>query len=333
MQQQLVSLSEAKALIEQGKTLLLAGEETALSQLPKGSWIGGTIPYFIGSEEGGVVSREKVFATDLTSLLSGFVIRQYGPDDLASVHEDGPENGFSYIVIPAMSKAHLSFAMKSPQYEGFGTTPLIGWISGVHLDDLGKKTPKIFNGQTGAVLEEGALVLQASLPAGKAVEVGIINLFEQGGGDVLTFENDGFAAKEVLVNGEKKNFAAYVLEKKLDTKLPLVADYYGAMINTSFQNVDADSGEVALYAPVFKGIQYKHAKPVENYTAAFQKMLEGSCAVKKDDVVFSCNCILNYLYSELEGKKTEPFSGPITFGEIAYQLLNQTLVYLEVHSV
>ena len=49
-----------------------------------------------------------------------------------------------------------------------------------------------------------------------------------------------------------------------------------------------------------------------------------------DGVVFSCNCILNYLYSELEGKKTGSFVGPITFGEVAYQLLNQTLVYLKI---
>jgi hypothetical protein len=39
---------------------------------------------------------------------------------------------------------------------------------------------------------------------------------------------------------------------------------------------------------------------------------------------------LNYLYSGLEGRNTAPFVGPITFGEIAYQLLNQTLVYLQM---
>jgi hypothetical protein len=46
--------------------------------------------------------------------------------------------------------------------------------------------------------------------------------------------------------------------------------------------------------------------------------------------VFACNCILNFLYSGLEGKITEGMYGPITFGEIAFQLLNQTLVYLDV---
>ena len=52
-----------------------------------------------------------------------------------------------------------------------------------------------------------------------------------------------------------------------------------------------------------------------------------------ENIAFSCNCILNYLYSELEGKQTGPITGPITFGEVAYQLLNQTMVYLVFHDV
>jgi len=46
--------------------------------------------------------------------------------------------------------------------------------------------------------------------------------------------------------------------------------------------------------------------------------------------VFSCNCILNYLYADLAGDKALSITGPATFGEIAYVLLNQTLVYLEL---
>jgi hypothetical protein len=45
--------------------------------------------------------------------------------------------------------------------------------------------------------------------------------------------------------------------------------------------------------------------------------------------MFSCNCILNFLYGELEGKSIGTFTGPVTFGEIAYQLVNQTLVYVK----
>jgi hypothetical protein len=39
---------------------------------------------------------------------------------------------------------------------------------------------------------------------------------------------------------------------------------------------------------------------------------------------------LNYLYAGLEGDQPIPLGGPATFGEIAYILLNQTLVYLEL---
>jgi hypothetical protein len=75
-------------------------------------------------------------------------------------------------------------------------------------------------------------------------------------------------------------------------------------------------------------MEYKHAKPVTNYVEEFtSQMPKGST----DNILFSCNCILNYLYSELEGKKTSDVTGPMTFGEVAYQLLNQTLVYLSVY--
>ena len=333
MRQHIMTIADAAKAIQAGRKLILAGDEDALRQLPKGEWVAGTIPYFITSEEGGVVTRDKVFSTDITDVVTGMEIKKYDQNSLARVYSEGPEHGFSFIVIPATSKTHLAFALNAPNYKDFGVRPLIGWISGVHLDDLGKRTPTVFNGITGEAIEEGALVLQAELPANTAAEIGIVNLFEQGGGDTLTFASDGFSAKDVMVNGEKQGFAAYIKANKLDTKLPLVADYYGALVNISFQGIDESTGEVNLYAPVFSGIRYKHAKPVADYVKDFGDRLGKECNVAPDRVVFSCNCILNYLYSELEGKKTEPFTGPVTFGEIAYQLLNQTMVYLEIMKI
>ncbi len=52
-----------------------------------------------------------------------------------------------------------------------------------------------------------------------------------------------------------------------------------------------------------------------------------------DDIFFSCNCLKNYLHGGLVGKTTGGIKGPITFGEIAYQLLNQTLVYLTIQNL
>jgi hypothetical protein len=329
MNQGIFSLAEVSDKIRNGDTLLLAGEETLLEQLPKGKWIAGTIPYFIAPDAGGLVSQEKIFVTDISAVVKEVRIEALDQDQLGKVYSGGEGSDFSFIIIPAMSGVHSGFALNAPNFKDFGARPLVGWISGVHLDDLGKASPKVFNGESGLAEEQKAMVMHVSLVAGKTVDVGIINLFEQGDGDTLTFFKDGFSCTDVAVNGVKENFAKYINGKGLDTKLPLVADYYGALINISFQNVDIDAGEVQFYAPVFSGVRYKHAKVIDNYSAAFTDQLK-NLNIQGKDVVFSCNCILNYLYSELEGKQTPPFVGPITFGEIAYQLLNQTLVYLSI---
>ena len=330
MNQSIMALHEVQKKIAEGRSLLLAGDETVLAQLPKGNWVGGTIPYFITKEHGGLASRELIFVTDITDITNSVSITQYDKNTLAKVYEEGPKQGFSFILIPAASETHLSFALNAPNYKSFGVSPLIGWITGVHLDDLGKKTPKVFNGSTGTMTDDGAMVLRAELKPGKLAEIGIINLFEQGDGDTLTFSSDGFSARDVMVNGAPQNFAAYLKKHKLDTRLPIVADYYGALINISFQGLDEKESTVRFYAPDFSGIRYKHAKPIADYVAAFETHVQKLMGTDTNKVVFSCNCILNYLFSNLENKKTGAFVGPITFGEIAYQLLNQTLVYLEI---
>ena len=58
----LTTATEAAKRIKAGERLLLAAEERQLLALPSGTWIGGTIPYFMG-ERGGEVSREAVFVT------------------------------------------------------------------------------------------------------------------------------------------------------------------------------------------------------------------------------------------------------------------------------
>ena len=109
----------------------------------------------------------------------------------------------------------------------------------------------------------------------------------------------------------------------MDTRVPMIDGPGGS--NVSFQTVDAEGGTVDLYAPVFPGLEYRIAEPISDYLWLFHSALP-----RGRRIVFSCNCILNFLYSDLEGKITEGMTGPVTFGEIAYQLLNQTLVYLSI---
>lgn len=321
----LASIAEAATLIRQGKCLSIAGDESALVQLPKGRWIGGTIPYFM-AESGGCSSREHVFVTEIPVLAEAPRLRIYDVDALPSICHKAPDNGFTLMIVPAFSEAHERFAHDAPNYEDMYSKPLVGWVAGVHLDDLGRRSPKVVLGETGEMSNQKAVVVDVPLPPDKMARVDIVNLFTQGNGDTITFPESGFSAATALINGKPTVFADYLDERKIDTHLPLVADYCGAMINVSIKGVSSSDRRVEFYAPVFTGQTYKVAAPVVDYVGSFQAVLPANV----HGLVFSCNCILNYLYSNLEGKKTGGVVGPITFGEIAYQLLNQTLVYLAI---
>lgn len=322
----LYDVIEVKSKITRGQKLLLAGDESLLKSLPAGNWIGGSIPYFM-TEEGGLTTRHKIYVTELPHTVPEISIKVYEATNLASVYTDAPHNGFSIIIMPGSSKTHLEFALHAPQYNDFGHSPLIGWIAGVHLDDLANVTPKVFNGQKQTILEDAAVVMHVSLHESQRAEINYINIFEQGTGDAITFPQDGFSASDAYINGVKTNFADYMTQHKLDMRLPLVADYFGATVNVSFQNVDPAKREVRFYAPVFAGVSYKHAKPLRDYVQQFTEKIPVHL---NKHPAFSCNCILNYLYSELEGKRTGKITGPATFGEVVYQLLNQTMAYLTI---
>lgn len=322
---ELISVQAASDLIKKGVPLSVAGPESVLDQLPKGRWIGGTIPYFMVASGGVVVNEGQVFVTDLSGL-GEVKVTSYGADELQRISGDAPENGVALAILPAGSTAHQRFAAEAASYEDAFVKPTVGWISGVHLSELGKRTPKVYDGSTGTKYEDRAVVAYLTLPEGKLASVEIVNLFEPGDGDLLRFTETSFKVGSCLVNGEPTNFADYVRKKGLEHgRLPLVGDFAGAHINVSLQSVGDAS--VDLYAPVFPGVDYHFAKPVGDYAAAFRAKLQSQ---DTQGAVMSCNCILNFLFGELEGKAIGGVEGPVTFGEVAYQLLNQTMVVLRV---
>ena len=201
MRSTLYSLAEATAKIKTGAPLLLAGDESLLKKLPPGPWIGGTIPYFMTVESGGVFSRDRVFITELPPSTENVRIVVLEDRHLREIYQQMPDNGFGFIIMPGSSKTQLHFALNAPRYPAFGVRPLVGWVSGIDLAESGKTKPKVVDGQSGRIFEEGAVVMYVSLPKTKVANVGIHNIFSSGTGDDLTFEAEGFSAGEVLVNG------------------------------------------------------------------------------------------------------------------------------------
>lgn len=318
----LKTFDETIKMISDGKLLHIAGSENLLKKLPKGTWIGGSTEYFM-AQEGGKVTDELFFVNVLP--YTDFKISSYDEKSIENVTVDAFDNGFSIVIVPFDSNVHKAYAEKAAGFENMFIKNIVGWVAGLNLGVPGQ-TPIAVNGQTGEVMPDKAAVLHVGVPSDKVVNIGIINIFSQDeNAPVIEFDEEGFTVNKCRVDGKEVVFADYVAQNNIDTKLPLVGDYSGAGINISFKTIE--NGIVNLYAPVFSGIKYRMAKNISDYAKEFGDRLLQFEGVES---MFSCNCILNFLYGELEGKKIETFSGPITFGEIAYQLVNQTLVYVTV---
>lgn len=319
-----ITLNETKKMIEEGRILHIAAEEHLLQQLPKGNWIGGTTPYFI-TGEGGTLCKDKLLVDEIDYAVE-HKTKVYDAGNIFDVSKDAYENGLTCLIIPFASDVAVHYSKEAPNSEALLLTPVIGWISGFDLSTGGKA--KVFDGVHGISYADKAVALHISLPEDKFASIGIVNIFETDeNAPKIEFSNSSLSVRNCRVDGKEVLFADYITENKIDTQLPLISDYNSVLINVSVKTVSQENKSVDFYAPVFSGKTYSFAKPVSDYAASFGKYLK---ALENSNPVFSCNCILNYLYGKLENKSTPPFEGPVTFGEIAFLLLNQTLVYVEV---
>ena len=322
----LSDIEAVKRMLDSGKKLVLAGEESLLRRVPKGQWIGGTIPYFM-SETGGITTRDRMYVDEIPASATDVRIGIYDTSSIHGIATATPDNGYSILIIPAFSPLHEKYALEALSFDNMFLRVVAGWISGIHLDDLGKASPLVFDGLTGQAMSDQGVAMHIGLPSGLQAQLGVVNIFEPGAGDEIEYGASGFSTTQCIINGTHRGFVDYINEKKLDTRLPLVANYMGTHVNVSIQSLDG--GIAKFYAPVFEGVKYHWAKPVGSFPEHFSNAIPAG--VTKP--VFSCNCILNYLYGELENRKTGRLTGPMTFGEIGYQLLNQTLVYVSVANV
>ncbi len=323
---ELVTAAEANTLIDRGCVLHIAGEEHTLRQLHRGNWIGGTTPYIL-TRDGGVVEREKVFVSELPVNARAVTTQFIDIGRLPAISVEAPRNGFSIVIAPGMSDIHSIYSLTAASIPGIRDIPIMGWISGVHVDDRLKVTAKVVNGMTAEVADDRIVMLRAALPPNREASVGIINLVEPGTGDEIVFDTPSFSVRDCTINGQRDDFYAYAVRNNLVLHRPLVTELNGEYISVDLSVIDAETRSVQFFAPVMKGRVYRLAAPMPDYRKALIRV----AAERKLDPVLSCNCIHNFTYGDLMAPQPYPLPGPAVFGELAHVLMNQTLVYLSIN--
>src|SRR4051812_15419516 len=92
----LISVADCQALLAKAPEELYAvsGDESLLSRLPQGNWIGGTIPHLMTDEEGGLTTRDLLLVQHLASdERAASRISVYDEKTIARIAEDAPANG------------------------------------------------------------------------------------------------------------------------------------------------------------------------------------------------------------------------------------------------
>ena len=328
MERKLYTKSEVIKFISQGKKMVLSASENMLDQLPTGDWIGGTSPYFM-DKKAGIFTAEKIFVDDFTDIASSFKIETYNKNNIKNIAVDSFKNGFTVLIIPGDSDTLFEFGINSLNYNKIFNNPIVGFIAGFDLSKLGKESPKVYNGQNKEKITNNGIAIHIELPDNKIARVEILNLDTiDRTSPKIEFPKTSFTQSECTINGKKSNITDYLSEIKYKEGLPIIADYNGALINRDIKVIDKEKKEVAFFSPVFHDEIYYLANIIDNYHKLFGEKLK----TQGLNIPYSCICVSYYSLGNLEHKKIEA-EGVFAFGEIAFQLLNQTLVFLEIDDV
>ena len=308
-------------MIRNGKLLHISASQELLSKLPAGNWIGGSTIYF-ATEAGQEDTEGKLWVFELG--FDTFKIEVYDEHSIEHVTEDAYANGFTLIILPAETNVLQDYAMKSLNYKNIFLKNVLGWVAGTECDEK----PLVVDGKNARFLNDKAVALHISLPEEKIAVINVVNIFTANDDSpIIEFEEEDFFAKDCIINGKKECLVDYAAAHGINLHFPIVGEYSGSEINTTIVNI-AEDKVVTFAAPLFKGIKYRFAKPLSDYAGSF---VEKISSIPNKDYVVAWNCVSNMRYGNLQKRDLGGFYGPYVYGEIAYQLVNQTVVYLQIH--
>jgi hypothetical protein len=255
----------------------------------------------------------------LPDYVTDTTIKVYDSDNLGDIFKDGVENGFTVLLLPFGSKVHSVFAEKASSFDQFGCYPVCGWVTGGQsLATLMTDKSYAVSGHDAQVHADKAVAMNIRLPADKYAEIYIFNPYKPGKIGIR-FDETGMTVKDAWINGVKRNFAEYLRETGFDLSYPFIANYAGALLNMICVGMDDNLAHMST--PVFKGIDYFIGEV--DYDLDEPDLTD-------DEIILTIICISNYEKQVISERYLQKMNGPAAFGEIAYQLLNKTTVYVKV---
>jgi hypothetical protein len=327
MKNKLYTKEQVVEFIRQGRIMHLCGNEQLLKDLPKGNWVAGTSPYFM--DEVGKVCDSKIYVDDFSFIAEECEVITLDETNIAEIAKRNKyDNGFIFIILPIDSKVYFTFANSSLEYESIYDNPVVGYVSSVHVEDYGKLQPKVAAGCSGGTLYDNkAAVMYVKVSDRLRVRTEIINLDTiDDTTPSLKFPKSGFVQSDCLIDGKPGNIASYLeaVKGRIGHYPQLITSQNGALVNRDIKSVNVETGEAEFFSPAYDSDVYYLVKTNNDYFATFNRRLG-----RKTDVIACLSCTSYFLEGDFEYRHID-FNGVYTFGEIAYQLLNKTIVTLEV---
>lgn len=330
MENKLYTKQEVIDFINNGRVMSLTGSEKALSGLPKGNWIGGTSLYFVDSV--GKLDEDKIFVDDFTLVAQSCKLAVYDEKNIQDIAKNGYKNGFVVVTIPIDSQVYYTLANNALSYEGMFDNPVVGYVAATKFEDYGKKIPKTVSGIDGQLSDSLATVMYIELPDFLAARAEIVNFDTiDENTPTIVFPKDGFVQSDCTIDGKPANIADYfenTVKPRLGGYTQMITSQNGALINRDVKIVDTKKGEVTFFSPVYAGDTYHLVKNGADYLSMFNNTLSS----KRCDVLTCFSCVSYYSGGNFDGRAICK-NGVYAFGEIGYQLLNKTVVTLEIDKV
>lgn len=330
MENKLYSKQEVIDFIEAGRVMMLSGSEQALAGLPKGKWIAGTSPYFMDGV--GKCNEEKIFVDDFTLIAKNSKVATYDKNTIQNIAKNGFKNGFVLVTMPIETDVYYTFSDNSLEYEGMFDNPVVGYVACMRMDQYGKVKSKTASGIDGQLSEELASVLYVELPDHLAARTEIMNfdtIDEET--PTIVFPKTSFVQSDCLIDGKPGNISDYfehTVKPKLGGYTQLITSQNGALINRDPKVVNCETGETSFYSSIYAGDEYHLVKNGADYFAMFNDTLKA----KKADIATCISCV-SYFFGGNFTDRSIVKNGVYAFGEIAYQILNKTIVTLEIDNV